>query len=239
MQKIGLRLALATALVTSCALLGLTPANAVTITWTFNSGSGAAANSNAQTYAADAPNATTTLTAQGFLNNTFGTAETLYNKNTGGNEIGLGLASDPSNQHEIEGTQVLLISLNLAHTSMTFSMNSVDNHEGWQVYGSTTGGAGTFSLLMSNTGLLDEGLHTLTSANGGADLFYYFAYIDDGSPSGGQGSNILLHTLSIEATTGRSGDPTPLPAALPLFASGLGALGLYSWRRKRKGQATV
>ena len=32
--------------------------------------------------------------------------------------------------------------------------------------------------------------------------------------------------------TGLSG--TPLPAALPLFASGLGALGLLGWRRKRK-----
>jgi hypothetical protein len=31
---------------------------------------------------------------------------------------------------------------------------------------------------------------------------------------------------------------TPLPAALPLFASGLGALGLFGWRRKRKGAAT-
>ena len=30
---------------------------------------------------------------------------------------------------------------------------------------------------------------------------------------------------------------TPLPAALPLFASGLGALGLLGWRRKRKAQA--
>jgi hypothetical protein len=28
--------------------------------------------------------------------------------------------------------------------------------------------------------------------------------------------------------------PVPLPAALPLFATGLGALGLLSWRRKRK-----
>ena len=27
---------------------------------------------------------------------------------------------------------------------------------------------------------------------------------------------------------------TPLPAALPLFATGLGALGLLGWRRKRK-----
>ena len=31
--------------------------------------------------------------------------------------------------------------------------------------------------------------------------------------------------------------PTPVPAALPLFASGLGALGLLGWRRKRKNTA--
>ena len=30
---------------------------------------------------------------------------------------------------------------------------------------------------------------------------------------------------------------TPLPAALPLFTSGLGALGLLAWRRKRKALA--
>jgi choice-of-anchor C domain-containing protein len=30
---------------------------------------------------------------------------------------------------------------------------------------------------------------------------------------------------------------TPLPAALPLFATGLGALGLLGWRRKRKAKA--
>jgi probable HAF family extracellular repeat protein len=32
---------------------------------------------------------------------------------------------------------------------------------------------------------------------------------------------------------------TPLPAALPLFATGLGGLGLLGWRRKRKAQAVV
>jgi hypothetical protein len=30
---------------------------------------------------------------------------------------------------------------------------------------------------------------------------------------------------------------TPLPAALPLFATGLGGLGLLGWRRKRKAEA--
>src|SRR5664280_1517312 len=39
--------------------------------------------------------------------------------------------------------------------------------------------------------------------------------LGDWTPSGGGGSN-----------------PTPLPAALPLFATGLGALGLLGWRRK-------
>jgi hypothetical protein len=44
----------------------------------------------------------------------------------------------------------------------------------------------------------------------------------------------------IESDTGFDfGSPettaTPLPAALPLFASGLGAMGLIGWRRRRKG----
>ena len=35
------------------------------------------------------------------------------------------------------------------------------------------------------------------------------------------------------------GTPTPLPAALPLFATGLGAMGLLGWRRKRKNAAAL
>jgi hypothetical protein len=34
-------------------------------------------------------------------------------------------------------------------------------------------------------------------------------------------------------------NPLPLPAALPLFATGLGAMGLLGWRRKRKVSAAV
>jgi hypothetical protein len=47
----------------------------------------------------------------------------------------------------------------------------------------------------------------------------------------GGGSEITTFTLEI--------GQTPIPAALPLFATGLGALGLLGSRRKRKAQAVV
>ena len=45
--------------------------------------------------------------------------------------------------------------------------------------------------------------------------------------------------LNEDQQVGTLADPstTPLPAALPLFASGLGALGLLGWRRKKKAAA--
>ena len=44
--------------------------------------------------------------------------------------------------------------------------------------------------------------------------------------------------ITVSATISMS--ETPLPVALPLFASGLGALGLFGWRKKRKtGEALV
>ena len=48
-------------------------------------------------------------------------------------------------------------------------------------------------------------------------------------------ANIFLTpgTWSSETTS----NETPLPAALPLFATGLGVLGLIGWRRKRKQAA--
>jgi hypothetical protein len=42
------------------------------------------------------------------------------------------------------------------------------------------------------------------------------------------GNDLTVDDISLTTSA------TPLPAALPLFASGLGAMGLFGWRRKRK-----
>jgi uncharacterized protein (TIGR03118 family) len=57
----------------------------------------------------------------------------------------------------------------------------------------------------------------------------------------GNGASFSSNALLFTAGDGLFGEivatATPLPAALPLFASGLGTLGLLCWRRKRKAQA--
>jgi hypothetical protein len=45
---------------------------------------------------------------------------------------------------------------------------------------------------------------------------------------------MTVFSLALEITVPDGLSPTPLPAALPLFATGLGALGLLGWRRKRQ-----
>ena len=45
-------------------------------------------------------------------------------------------------------------------------------------------------------------------------------------------TGLLVSTPEFAAPTA-----TPLPAALPLFATGLGALGVFGWRRKKKAAA--
>ncbi len=49
-------------------------------------------------------------------------------------------------------------------------------------------------------------------------------------------SALALDSVTVTST---SVSTTPLPAALPLFASGLGAMGLFGWRRKRKASAAI
>ena len=66
-----------------------------------------------------------------------------------------------------------------------------------------------------------------------------FQLLDAGLSSAGLLSvTVSGSTMSGDAFTSNTiGTATPLPVALPLFATGLGAIGLLGWRRKRKAQA--
>ena len=267
MKKVTSRLALATALIGSCAWLGLTPANAGTITWDFlnpgsNPGPGAVGSTETFTdsgslgylITADGitvtgttnlpvktiPSIGSTITVNGG-SSVWGT-QNLYVKNGSGDENGLGLTNDTAaNNFEITQNSLVEIDTTKARaqglSNFTFQMGSSTNHEGWDVYGSNDGV--TLTVLLA-------GLQTETTDNSldNSYKYYYFTY-DGTNVDPGQGNNVLLHSFSGSCgPVGVGCEPpppgtTPLPAALPLFASGLGALGLFGWRRKRKAHAAV
>jgi hypothetical protein len=117
---------------------------------------------------------------------------------------------------------------------------------------------GTYNLTGATNSFTVSGGNVLTIADfiGGVSLLGFnwnsttggFAYLQSAlgcnAFSGPTGCVVDTVTLpgagSLAFTLDTSGtSTTPLPAALPLFASGLGALGLLGWRRKRKASASA
>ena len=90
---------------------------------------------------------------------------------------------------------------------------------------STTAIPGALGFVsMGDNGQLTIDL-TTALATGGA-LYLYIGEV-------GNNGEVAASSISVSDTPGT----TPLPAALPLFATGLGAFGLLGWRRKRKQAA--
>ena len=92
-----------------------------------------------------------------------------------------------------------------------------------------------FNLYDNDTGVYLQGGQQVTNTlDGWLSTFALLGseqlqgiWIGEGLAGGNTGADSLtVNSLSISAT--------PLPAALPLFATGLGALGFLGWRRKRK-----
>jgi len=73
---------------------------------------------------------------------------------------------------------------------------------------------------------------------GGGPSFECLSWTCPGPATDQVGANTRYFTSGFATTISTSlSSETPLPAALPLFATGLGALGLLGWRRKRKAAA--
>ncbi len=87
---------------------------------------------------------------------------------------------------------------------------------------------GTLSLIGFNNGAF---IYTPNSNFVGTDMFMY--RIEDVTTD--QFSNTATVTIVVNQAIVST---TPLPA-LPMFATGLGALGLFGWRRKRNAQAVA
>ena len=108
--------------------------------------------------------------------------------------------------------------------------------------------SGTYSLTSTFFGdqrFIDVGVDVLV--NGSAVFTSNVTFFGDVVPfdttltlAAGDTVPFAVQQGSGNQNTGRDASltvVTPLPAALPLFATGLGGLGLVGWRRKRKAQA--
>jgi hypothetical protein len=110
-----------------------------------------------------------------------------------------------------------------------------------------TGAVSTQALGVNNLGqIVGDYLTSGGVMFGFVDIGGIFTTLDPPGATGttANGINDLgqivgFYTDANNDTIGFETAITPLPAALPLFASGLGALGLLGWRRKRKAQAAA
>lgn len=95
---------------------------------------------------------------------------------------------------------------------------------------STIGGLGEYAPGDPNIFTVSFGTITAAQFDSLVGTFELILTTSDGVLVDHGTQNSLHGAISYSATT-------PLPAALPLFATGLGALGLLGWRRKRRALA--
>jgi hypothetical protein len=113
-------------------------------------------------------------------------------------------------------------------TSFSFS-------DGLQKITNLTANYSFFGFSTDSIGNITQWVVAAGSSLGTIDTLNFNGY-GFGVGSEDSGCNSFGQCGSNEASSRfwTTGSQTPLPGALPLFAAGLGALGLLGWRRKRK-----
>ena len=105
------------------------------------------------------------------------------------------------------------------------------------VTASIIGGVGEYvgpGVVVNNFDVLGEAI-TFASFQSDLGSFHLILALNPTINSGILFDNAVQHGLGGAI----SFEATPLPAALPLFASGASVLGFLGWRRKRKAQAAA
>jgi hypothetical protein len=125
-----------------------------------------------------------------------------------------------------------------------------DTFSGTFSYDTTTDRTFAVSIVVScssGTVCTNPGTYTgggyLTTNDGLTGLDFsspdlYFAFANPITGAADPVVTIEFAGTGFKAATGEIA-PTPLPAAFPLFATSLGAMGLFGWRRKRKNAPAI
>jgi hypothetical protein len=232
------KVAVAAAFTITIVGMGLSPAKAET--WNFNSPTGILGTTQNYLSAGGF-----TATAAGFASpdTTFTTPTALFGKNdgtqSGSIENGVGIcgpscALTGNTDNEITaGVSFIRIQLPTGSTNVTAVVNSVTNQgttplggENFAIFGSTSATSG-YIPVFQNGNSSNQGM-SLTLGACPACTFFVFEAIGTQGGTNMAAANILVGSMSATVAN------VPLPGALPLFATGMGLIGLLASRRKRK-----
>ena len=133
--------------------------------------------------------------------------------------------------------------LGIVNYSSGFTTNNLPS--GWSVVETTFydptnaayGMADQLAQAMLNTSLTTaSSIDPTISLVGPYSLTTRFVITALGTPANFPTVN---NTINLQSVSPSNESTTPLPASLPLFASGLGALGIAGWRKRKKAKAAA
>jgi hypothetical protein len=127
---------------------------------------------------------------------------------------------------------LMLTGSDLTATSSALSFNFAGTDSGVLEFASS-GGVGEFDALPNGNVIYEAGGYSCDGFGGPQDFCAQeWAAPEDGTVATAEETGTVVIGTAAVSTT-------PLPAALPLFATGLGVMGLFGWRRKRQTAAAI